>query len=63
MVTADCKGVPRVREALPPEEESDTPLPILANRRRGKGEKANQKKMAAVGAGIRSSRLCERPTM
>ena len=35
---------------MPPEEESDTPLPTLANRRRGKGEKANQKKMAAVGA-------------
>ena len=50
VVTADCKGVPLVRKALPPEEESDTPLPILANRRRGKGEKANQKKMAAVGA-------------
>jgi hypothetical protein len=50
VVTADCKGVPLVRKALPPEEESDTPLPTLANRRRGKGEKANQKKMAAVGA-------------
>ena len=50
VVTADCKGVPLVRKALPPEEESDTPLPTLANRRRGKGEKANQKKMAAIGA-------------
>jgi hypothetical protein len=50
VVTADCKGVPLVRKALPPEEASDTPLPALANPRRGKGEKANKKKMAAVGA-------------
>ena len=50
VVTADCKGVPLVRKALPPEEETDTPLPTLANPRRGKGEKANKKKMAAVGA-------------
>jgi hypothetical protein len=50
VVTADCKGVPLVRQALPPEKETDTPLPALANRRRGKGEKANKKKMAAVGA-------------
>ena len=35
---------------MPPEEETDTPLPTLANPRRGKGEKANKKKMAAVGA-------------
>jgi hypothetical protein len=50
VVTADCKGVPLVRKALPPDEATDTPLPALANRRRGKGEKANKKKMAAVGA-------------
>jgi hypothetical protein len=50
VVTADCKGVPLVRKALPPEEATDTPLPALANPRRGKGEKANKKKMAAVGA-------------
>ena len=50
VVTADCKGVPLVRQALPPEEATDTPLPALANQRRGKGEKANKKKMAAVGA-------------
>jgi hypothetical protein len=49
VVTADCKGVPLVREALPP-EASEAPLPASANRRRGKGEKANKKKMAAVGA-------------
>ena len=30
--------------------KSDTHLPTLANPRRGKGEKANKKKMAAVGA-------------
>ncbi len=50
VVTADCKGVPLVRSALPPEEATETPLPALANQRRGKGEKANTKKMAAVGA-------------
>ena len=50
VVTADCKGVPLVRHALPPDETTDTPLPALANPRRGKGEKANKKKMAAVGA-------------
>jgi hypothetical protein len=50
VVTADCKGVPLVRKALPPNEATDTPLPALANPRRGKGEKANKKKMAAVGA-------------
>jgi hypothetical protein len=50
VVTADCKGVPLVRQALPPDEATDTPLPTLANPRRGKGEKANKKKMAAVGA-------------
>jgi hypothetical protein len=50
VVTADCKGVPLVRKALPPEEATDPPLPALANPRRGKGDKANKKKMAAVGA-------------
>jgi hypothetical protein len=42
--------VPLVRKALPPDEATDTPLPAVANPRRGKGEKANKKKMAAVGA-------------
>jgi hypothetical protein len=50
VVAADCKGVPLVRKALPPEEAADPPLPALANRRRGKGERANKKKMAAAGA-------------
>src|SRR5947209_18535908 len=50
VVTADCKGVPLVRRALPPEKETDTPLPELAHPRRGKGEKANKQNMAAVGA-------------
>jgi hypothetical protein len=50
VVTADCKGVPLVRQALPPNEATDPPLPAVVNRRRGKGEKANKKKMAAVGA-------------
>jgi hypothetical protein len=50
VVTADCKGVPLVRAALPADESTDPPLPGSANQRRGKGEKANKKKMAAVGA-------------
>ena len=50
VVTADCKGVPLVRSALEPEEAAEPSLPALANQRRGKGEKANKKKMAAVGA-------------
>jgi hypothetical protein len=50
VVTADCKGVPLVRKALPPEPATDAPLPAPAKSRRGKGEKANKKKMAAVGA-------------
>jgi hypothetical protein len=50
VVTADCKGVSLVRKALPPEEVTGAPLPKLANQRRGKGEKANKKRMAAVGA-------------
>jgi hypothetical protein len=50
VVTADCKGVPLVRKALPPAKATDIPLPAPAKQRRGKGEKANKKKMAAVGA-------------
>src|SRR6478609_3849470 len=50
VVTADCKGVPLVRSALGPEETTEPALPALANQRRGKGEKANKKRMAAVGA-------------
>src|SRR3954453_19674531 len=53
VVSADCKGVPLVRSALvgleeesPPEDTSRPPSP----HRRGKGEKANKKRMAAVGA-------------
>jgi hypothetical protein len=52
VVTADCKGVPLVRSALGPEAscEEAAGLPAAANHRRGKGEKANKKRMAAVGA-------------
>src|SRR3954471_22852496 len=50
VVTADCKGVPFVRKALPPDEANDVRLPALAKQRRGKGEKANKRRMAAVGA-------------
>ena len=49
VVTADCKGVPLVRSAAAGRGDRH-PLPTLANPRRGKGEKANKKKMAAVGA-------------
>jgi len=53
VVTADCKGVPLVRSSL---AEGETPptSPAVAqpepHHRRGKGEKANKKRMAAVGA-------------
>jgi len=54
VVTADCKGVPLVRSALGPEEATDTSEPAsplsASNHRRGRGEKAHKKKMAAVGA-------------
>lgn len=53
VVSADCKGVPLVRSALAGvEEESaqeDTSRPS-PHHRPGKGEKANKKRMAAVGA-------------
>jgi hypothetical protein len=53
VVSADCKGVPLVRSALAGlEEESpqeDTSRPS-SHHRRGKGEKADKKRMAAVGA-------------
>jgi hypothetical protein len=54
VVTADCKGVPLVRSALGPEPASEeakaAPLSAAANHRRGKGQKANKKRMATVGA-------------
>jgi hypothetical protein len=50
VVTADCKGVPLVKSALGPEPAPAAPLPTAANSRRGKGQKANKKRMAAVGA-------------
>ena len=53
VVTADCKGVPLVRSALPGIEEGSTPEDTTEpspHHRRGKGEKANKKRMAAVGA-------------
>ncbi len=50
VVAADCKGVPLVRADLP----AGAPPPAVTRRRghhrRGKGEKANKKRMAAVGA-------------
>jgi hypothetical protein len=56
VVTADCKGVPLVRKAVQPIEEPPGPSGSgghdrsLGRRRRAKGEKANKKQMAAVGA-------------
>ena len=54
VVTADCKGVPLVKSALGPEPVGEgakaAALPAAANHRRGKGQKANKKRMAAVGA-------------
>ena len=53
VVTADCKGVPLIRSALAAaesEEAQETPPSSEPHHRRGKGEKANKKRMAAVGA-------------
>ena len=56
VVTADCKGVPLVRKAVEEiEEAAESALGGRPDRssdshRRGKGDKANKKQMAAVGA-------------
>jgi hypothetical protein len=54
VVTADCKGVPLIRSALAAagseEEAQGTATSSGPHHRRGKGEKANKKRMAAVGA-------------
>jgi hypothetical protein len=53
VVTADCKGVPLVHSALADAEEAEMPDATARpspHHRRGKGEKANKKRMAAVGA-------------
>src|SRR5262249_48200262 len=47
VVTADCKGVPLVRSALPGIEEESNPEDTTKpspHHRRGKGEKANKKR-------------------
>jgi len=54
-VTADCKGVPLARKAVEEIEEPNAPAvggrqDRSPDHRRGKGEKANKKQMAAVGA-------------
>src|SRR5262249_50543878 len=52
VVAADCKGVPLVRADLA--ASATPPAPAVSrprgHHRRGKGEKANKKRMAAVGA-------------
>jgi len=55
VVSADCKGVPLVRSALADDDgemdgAQETPTSSSPHHRRGKGEKANKKRMAAVGA-------------
>jgi hypothetical protein len=54
VVTADCKGVPLIRSALAAAESEaeaqETTTSSEPHHRRGKGEKANKKRMAAVGA-------------
>ena len=63
VVTADCKGVPLACKALPPEEETDTPLPTLANPAVARARRRTRRRWRRWGRCIRSSRLCERPTM
>lgn len=55
VVTADCKGVPLVRSALAAAEPEAEPVKAStrscpSHHRRGKGQKANKKRMAVVGA-------------
>lgn len=55
VVSADCKGVPLIRSALAAADEGmdeaqESPASSSPHHRRGKGEKANKKQMAAVGA-------------
>jgi hypothetical protein len=54
VVSADCKGVPLVRSAVTDTEEEKSEATAASSphphHRRGKGEKANPKRMAAVGA-------------
>jgi hypothetical protein len=55
VVSADCKGVPLIRSALAAAESEaegtqETATSSGPHPRRGKGEKANKKRMAAVGA-------------
>ena len=50
VVAADCKGVPLVRADLPAVAPSSASAQPQPHHRRGKGEKANKKRMAAVGA-------------
>ncbi len=66
VVTADCKGVPLVRKAVQQLEEpsgsSSRSRPGRSSgRRRGKGEKANKKQMAAVGAVYTIERFVRKP--
>lgn len=54
VVTADCKGVPLIRSARAGDEDEESPSKDTSrgppHHRRVKGEKANKKRMAAVGA-------------
>jgi hypothetical protein len=55
VVSADCKGVPLIRSALAAgdegvDEAQEPPTSSSPHHRRGKGEKATRKPMAAVGA-------------
>ena len=53
VVSADCKGVPLIRSALAAagsEEAQEAATSSRPHHRRGKGEKANKKQMAYVGA-------------
>ena len=50
VAAADCKGVPLVRSDLPASEPAPAVTRRRGHHRRGKGEKANKKRMAAVGA-------------
>ena len=63
VVTADCKGVPLVRKALPPEEETAPPCQPWRTRAVARARRRTRRRWRRWGRCIRSSRLCERPTM
>ena len=58
VVTADCKGVPLVRKALPPEEATDTPLPGPGEPAPRQGREGEQEEDGGGGRGLHDRTVC-----